>query len=121
MTNRDAIFALSIQCSSSTVMVMMLSIIPSIDASMDVISTDRRSAFVRWLVECCLSSGGSKDMCDEFRYYVTQDSSRSRLFPRSFSASRTVIYYASAGVVPKGNRRQINIARLLLICKSTRL
>ena len=41
MTNIATFFACSIQCLSSTIMVMMSSMKPSIDDSMDVISTDR--------------------------------------------------------------------------------
>ena len=41
MTNRDALFAHSIQCLPSTVVVMMSSMNPSIDDFMAVISTDR--------------------------------------------------------------------------------
>ena len=44
-------------------------------------------------------------MCGEFRSCVSKYSSRSRPFPRSIAASLTVIYYAGAGVVPKGNLR----------------
>ena len=44
-------------------------------------------------------------MCGEFRSYVSKYSSRSRPFPRSIAASLTVIYYAGAGVVPRGNLR----------------
>ena len=51
MTNRAALFARSIQCLSLTVMVMMSSMNPSIDASVDVMSTDKGSAVVRWLAE----------------------------------------------------------------------
>ena len=41
MTNRASLFARYIQCSSSTVMVMMMPKNPSIDASVVVISTAR--------------------------------------------------------------------------------
>ena len=41
MTNRAALFARSVQCLSSSVMVIMLSINPSIDASMDVMYTSK--------------------------------------------------------------------------------
>ena len=45
MNNRAALFAHSIQCLSSTVMVMMSPMNPYIDASVAVMSTDRRSYF----------------------------------------------------------------------------
>ena len=73
MTNRAALFARFIQWSSWTVMVMMSSMKPSIDASVAVISTAKGSAFARWLADCCFSSGGSKDMCGELRSFVSQD------------------------------------------------
>ena len=60
MTNRAALFARSIQCLSSTVMVMMLLINSFIDASMDVMSTSKGSGVSIWLVGCCLYSCGSK-------------------------------------------------------------
>ena len=44
MTNRAALFAQSIQCSSSTVMVMISSMKPSMDDSLAVIYTDKGSA-----------------------------------------------------------------------------
>ena len=106
MTNRATLFARSIQCLSSTVMLMMSSMKPSIDASVAVISTAKGSAVTRWLADCCFYSCGSKDRCGEFRSSVSQDSSLSRLLPRSIAASLTVIYFASAGVVPKGNLKQ---------------
>ena len=53
-TNRAALFAQSIQCSSSTVMVMMSLIIPYIDASVAVMSTDEVSDVEIWLVDCFL-------------------------------------------------------------------
>ena len=61
ITNRAALFARSTQWSSSTVMVMMSSIKPSIDTSVDMISTAKGSAFSIWIAEFCFSSGGSKD------------------------------------------------------------
>ena len=78
MTNRAALFARSIQWSSSTVMVMMSSMNPSIDASVAVISTAKASVVVRCLAKCCFSSCGIKNWCGEFRSSVSQDSSRSR-------------------------------------------
>ena len=63
MTNRAALFVRSIQCSSSTLMVIMLSMNPSIDASVAVISTDKGSAVVRWLAGFYFSSYGSKYWC----------------------------------------------------------
>ena len=106
MTNRAVLFARSIQCLSSTVMVMMSFMKPSIDASVAVISTAKGSAVARRLSDFCFSSFGSKDWCGEFRSSVSQDSSRSRSFPRSIAASLTVVYSAGAGVVPKGNLKQ---------------
>ena len=87
-------------------MVMMSSMNPSIDASVAVMSNAKGSAFSRWLVDCCLSSCDSKDLCGEFRSSVSQYLSRSRSFPRSISASLTVVYSAGMSVLPKGNRRQ---------------
>ena len=52
MTNRAALFARSIQCSSSTVMVMMLLMNPCIDDHLDVMSTAKGSTVARWLVNC---------------------------------------------------------------------
>ena len=73
MTNRAAIFARSIQCLSSNVMVVMSLMKPSIDASVAMISTTKRSAFSRWIADCCFSSGGSKDRCGKLRSSVSQD------------------------------------------------
>ena len=73
---------------------------------MDVISTSKESAVARWIYDYCFSSCGSKDWCEKFRSYVSQDSSRSRSLPRSISASLTVVYYAGAGVVPKVNLKK---------------
>ena len=106
MTNRAAIFARSIQCSSSAVMVMISLMNPSIDASVDVMSTAKGSSVSRWLAELCFSSCGIKDRCGEFRSSVYQDSYLSRSFPSYISASLTVVYYAGTGVVPMGNLRQ---------------
>ena len=53
MTNRAAIFARYIQWSSSTVMVMMSSMKPSIDALVAMISTAKGSSFARWIADCC--------------------------------------------------------------------
>ena len=106
MTNRSARFARSIQCLSSTVMVMLSLMNPSIDASVDLMSTDNGSAVARWLSDCCLFSCGSKDQCGKFRSSVSQDSSRSRSLPRYIAASPTVVYSAGVGVVPKGDLRQ---------------
>ena len=50
MTNRAVLFARSIQCLSSTVMVRMSLMNPSIDASVDVISTAKGSSVTRWFV-----------------------------------------------------------------------
>ena len=73
MTNRAALFVQSIQWSSSTVMAMMSSMKPSIDASVAVISTAKGSAFARWLADCYFSSVGIKDMCGKLRSFVSQD------------------------------------------------
>ena len=106
MTNRAALSARSIQCSSSTVIVMILLRNPSIDASVDVMYTAKGCAVARCLAYFCFPPCGSKDWCGEFRSYVSQDSYRSRSLPRSISDSLTVIYSASEGVVPKFNLRQ---------------
>ena len=99
-------FSRSIQCLSSTVMVMMLSNNPSIDASVAIMSPDKGSAIAIWLLDYCFYSCGSKDWCGDFRSSVSQDSSWSRLLYRSIAASLTAIYYSGAYVVPKGNLRQ---------------
>ena len=114
MTNRAALFARSIQWSSSIIMVMMLSMNPYIDASVDVMSTAKGCAVEIWLADFCSSSCGSKDWCGEFRSSVSQDSSRSRLLPRSISASLTVVYSSVAGVVPKDNLSQRNTSLLTI-------
>ena len=101
MTNRAALFARSIQCLSSTVMVTMLSMHPSIDASVAVMSTAKGYAVVIWIVDCCLTFYCSKYMCGEFRLSVFQGSSRSRSFSRSIVALPTVVYSDVAGVMPK--------------------
>ena len=106
MTNRDKLFARSIKCSSSSVMVTMLLISPSIDSSVDLMSTARGSAFVRWFSDCCLSYFGSKVMFGELILSVSQDSSYSRLFHRSIAALLVVVYSSDVGVVSKGNCRQ---------------
>ena len=74
MINRAAIFERSIQCLSSTVMVMISSMKPSIDASVAVISTAKGSDVSRWLADCCFSSCRSKDWYGDFRLSVSQDS-----------------------------------------------
>ena len=107
MNNRAAPFARSIQWSSSTVIVMMSSMNPPIDASVAVISTAKGSAFARWLADCCFSSDGIKDLCGKLRSSVSQDYNRSRSLPRYISASPTVVYSAGTGVVLKGNIKQI--------------
>ena len=106
MTNRAALFERSIQCLSSTVMVMMSLMKPYIDASVDVISTAKEYSVYRWLAYWWFSSGGSKDLCGELRLFVSQDWSWSRLFPRYIVASLIVVYSAAAGLVPKGNLKQ---------------
>ena len=105
MTNITALFTRSIQCSSSTVMVMMLSMNPSIDDSVSVISTARGSAFTGWFSGCCLSSFGSKVLCGEMIFYGSHNSSLNRLFPRYIAAFLIVVYSYGADVVKKGNYR----------------
>ena len=73
MTNRAALFARSIQCSSSTLMVMMSSIKPYIDASVAVVSTAKGSDVARWLADFFFYSCGSKGCCGKFRSSVSQD------------------------------------------------
>ena len=53
-------------------------------------------------------------MCGEFRSSVSQDSSRSRSFPRSIAASLTVVYSAGTGVVPSGNLKQRKASSLTI-------
>ena len=107
MTNRAAFFARSIQCLSSTVMVIILSMNTPIDASVAVMSTAKGSYVARWLSDFCFSYCGSKDQCGKFRPSVSHDSSQIRSLPRYIAASLTVVYSAGAGVVPKGNLRHI--------------
>ena len=78
-------------------MAMMSSMNPYNDASVDVMSTARGSVSI-CLVDCFLSSCGSKDMCGEFRSSLYQYSSWGRSFYRSIVASLKVVYYAGAGV-----------------------
>ena len=106
MTNRAALFEQSMQCLSLTVMVMMLSMNPSIDASVDVMSTSKGYAVAIWIADFYFSFCGSNYWCGDFRSSVTQDSSRSIWLPRYIAASLTVVYYDVAGVVPKGKLRQ---------------
>ena len=106
MTNRAALFAGSIHWASSTVMVLMSSMNPSIDAPVAMISTAKWSAFARWLADCCFSSGGNKYWCGKLILSVSQDWSWSRFLPRSIAASLIVLYSAGAGAVPKGNLKQ---------------
>ena len=112
MSNRAALLARSVQCSSSTVMVMMSLVNPYIDDSVAVMSTANGSVVEIWLADYCFSSCGSKDWCSEFRSSVSQDSSWSRLLPRYIAASLKVVYSAGAGVVPKCNLRQIKTSLL---------
>ena len=71
MTNRAALFARSIQWLSSTVMVMISSMKPSIDASVAVIYTAKGSDFARLLAYSCFSSVGIKYLCGELRSFVS--------------------------------------------------
>ena len=87
-------------------MVMMSSMNPSIDASLDFMSTAKGSEVAIWIVDCCLYYCVSKDLCGEFRLFVSQDFPWSRSFPRYIAASLTVVYSAGVGVVPKSNRKQ---------------
>ena len=80
MTNRAALFEQSIQCSSSTVMGMMLSMNPSINSSVAVMYTAKGSAVAIRIVDCCLSSCFSKYLCGKFRASVSQDLPWSRFF-----------------------------------------
>ena len=67
MTNRAALFALSIQCYSLTIMVMMSSMNPYIDEYVAVMSTANGSAVTIWLAEFCLFTCRSKDQYGYFR------------------------------------------------------
>ena len=87
-------------------MVMMSSMKPSIDASVYVISTAKRSVVAIWLADIFLSSCESKDRHGEFKSSVSKDSSQSGSLPRYIAASLTVIYSNGAGVVPKGKPKQ---------------
>ena len=88
-------------------MVMMSSMNTSIDASVDVMSTDQGSDVEIGLVDCCLSFCGIKEQCCEFSSSLSQDLSWSRFFTSSIAASLIVVYYAAAGVFSKVNHRQI--------------
>ena len=114
MTNRAAISVQYIHCLSSTVIVMMSSMKPSIYASVAVISTAKGYAVARWLADFCFSSCGSKDWCGKFISAVSQDSSQSRSFTRSIAASLTVVYSSGAGVVPKVNLKQRKASSLTI-------
>ena len=92
MTNRAALFLQSIQCSSSTVMVMMSLTNPSIDDSVDVMSSDKGPNIAICLADWCLSSCRNKDWCGKFRSSVSQDSFQSRSFTRSIDASLKFVY-----------------------------
>ena len=102
MTNRAALFSQSIQCLSSTAMVTISLMNPSIDVYVAVMSNAKGSAIARWRVDLCFYSCVSKDRCGNFRSSVSQDSSRSILLPRSIAASLIVVYSSGAGVVTKG-------------------
>ena len=94
MTNRSTIFVHSIKSLSLTVMVMMWLMNTYIDNSVAVMSTAKGSVFEMFLVDCCLSSCGSKNLCCEFRLSVSQELSWRRSIPRSIFASPTVVYYS---------------------------
>ena len=106
ITNKASLFAQYIQFLSSTIIVIMSSMNPCIDASVSVMSTDKGSSVAIWIVECCLTSCVSKYMCGEFRSYVSLDSSFSISFPRCIVGSLTVVYSAGTIIVTKFNRRQ---------------
>ena len=86
-------------------MVMMSSINPSIDDYLAVMSTDRGSAFSKIFSRYCLSSFGSKVLCGELIFPVSQHSPLSILFPRYIDASLIVVYSSGGGVVPNGGCR----------------
>ena len=106
MTNRASLFAQYIQSYSSTIMVMMFSMNPSIDAFVAVMSNSKVYAVAIWLADFFFSYCVSKYRCGKFRSYVSQDSSHSRSFPRSIDVSLTVVYSFCAGVVSKSKLRQ---------------
>ena len=106
MTNKASLLAQAIQCLSSTVMAMMFLKSPYIDDSVAVMYTAKGYAVAKRIIDCCLSSFGSKDICGEFRSSVSQDSSQSISFPRYVATSLKVLYFAGAGVVPKGKSGQ---------------
>ena len=108
MTNRAAIFARSTQCLSSTVVVVIFLMKPSIDASLAVMYTSRGYVFAKLSSEWCLFSSRSRFLCGKLRYVVSCDSSLSSSFPRSIATLLIVSYSSGVGVVPKGNRRQRN-------------
>ena len=107
ITNRAALFTRSIQCSSLSIMVMMLSMNPYTDASVAVMSTANGSAISRWLSDWYFSSCGRKYRCGKFRSYLSQDSSRGGSFPSSIVASLTIVYSSGEVVAPKVNFRQV--------------
>ena len=69
MTNRATLLACSIQCLSSTVMVMMSQMNPYIDASVAVMSTDRGSAFSIWFPTVVYPPLGVR-LCVVSFYYI---------------------------------------------------
>ena len=89
---------------------------PSIDASVDVISTAKCSSITRCLADCCFSFCGIKDWCGEFRSSVSHDSYRSRSLSRSIDASLTVVYSAVSGLVLKRNlsQRKANLSTITM-------
>ena len=114
MTNKAVIFALSIQCLSSTVMAMMPSMNTSIGASVSVISTVKGSAVEICLADCCSSSCEIRDRWGELRSSLYQDSSWSISLHRSIASSLTVVYSSGVGVVPKGKFRQRKASSLTI-------
>ena len=117
--NKAAFFARSTQNGSSMVMVTMLSMDPTIEASFASIFNGRWSALTIGSEAGRHSSLGSKYIWGDYRFVASHDVSKRRSFTRSISASLMVVYSASEGVVPKGRCRQRKASFLKLKCMLT--
>ena len=106
MTNKSAFLARYTQHGSSMVMVMMSSMNSYIKASFSLIFTASWSALTSESEACIYSSLGRKFLWGNWRFVTSHGVSSRISSPRSIAASLMVVYYASAGVVPKGRRRQ---------------
>ena len=105
MTNTAAVFARFIQYLLSTVMVIILLMNPSIDASLASMLSARGSYFARWYTDWRLSSSWSRFLCGEWISVVPHKSSLSRSFTRYIADFLIVVNSSGVGVVPKVHRR----------------